>query len=128
MEQQKSTIIFCHDIVEENGKTVKENNLERNHNIPIDTLVEVKYDDWFGDGACQKVHGRFWVVEHCRDCDGTPLYNLSEHRKAALHEFRCHFGEYAVKNHGPFPEDALTIIDVTPELVYGTGALTWEDE
>jgi len=35
------------DIVEKNGKTIRENNLALTHKIPIDTLVEVKYDQWF---------------------------------------------------------------------------------
>jgi hypothetical protein len=69
------------DIVEENGKTIRENNLEKTHDIPIGTLVEVKYDEWYGDGACEKVHARLWVIGHSRDCDGTPLYNLSKYRE-----------------------------------------------
>ncbi len=51
-------IKMIHDIVEENGKTIKENNLEKQHKIQIDSLVEVKFDPWFGEGACWKVHAR----------------------------------------------------------------------
>lgn len=64
------------DVVAENGKTIRENNLEKTHNIPIGTLVEVKHSEWHGDGACSLYHERLWVVSHDRDCDGTPLYSL----------------------------------------------------
>ena len=59
------------------GKTYRETNAEREHSIPIGSLVEVKYDEWHGDGACEKIHARLWVVRHDRDCDMTPLYSLS---------------------------------------------------
>lgn len=59
------------DIVEKNGKTVRENNMVLCHRIPIGAMVEVDCRDvgeWHG---C-----RLFVVKHCRDCDGTPLYAL----------------------------------------------------
>lgn len=103
-------IILLHDMLEANGKTIKENNLEEKHSIPIDTLVEVKFNSWFGDGACWKVHARLWVDSHTRDCDGTPLYTLRSN---------CD------KFYG-FNESSLTPVKVTPELIYGEGALEWE--
>ena len=54
-----------HDLVEANGKTIRQNNLEKKHNIPIGSLVEDK-----------KTGVRLFVVYHARDCDGTPLYCL----------------------------------------------------
>ena len=104
--------VFLHDTVEANSRTIKENNLEKRHNIPIDSLVEVKFDDWFGGGACWKVHARLWVDAHTRDCDGTPLYTLCSSYQ---------------KFHG-FSEESLTLIKITDELVYGTGALEWGNE
>ena len=56
------------NMVEENGKTIKQNNLSRSHNIPLDTLVELE------SGV------RLFVTEHTRDCDGTPLYTLAEYQ------------------------------------------------
>ena len=47
------------------GKTWREKNSEMIHNIPIGALVELE------DGV------RLFVVDHIRDCDQTPLYNLS---------------------------------------------------
>jgi len=53
----------------ETGKTYREENNEKIHNIPLGTLVEV------GEGL------RLFVVQHDRDCDGTPLYSLSFDKK-----------------------------------------------
>lgn len=60
-------------IVESNGKTVKENNLEKNHNINIGALVEI-----LPDCSSDNDTGlRLFVVGYGRDCDGTPLYHMS---------------------------------------------------
>lgn len=61
------TFINVADIVEDNGKTIRENNLNEVHTVPIGSLVHVKYDD-------KDYLGR--VVAHWRDCDGTPLYDI----------------------------------------------------
>ena len=58
-------IMMIHDIVEKNGKTIRENNFEKRHAIPIGTLVQLE------TGA------RAFVVFYGRDCDQTPLYYLS---------------------------------------------------
>ena len=69
--------VFVGDIVEENGKTVKENNLAVNHNVPIGSLVEITYESKY-DEPHERVKGlRLFVVKHSRDCDGSPLYSLS---------------------------------------------------
>lgn len=55
------------------GKTWKEENLEKQHTIPIGTLVEVNI-------SYSNSHGlRLFVGKHVRDCDGTPLYSLCMH-------------------------------------------------
>lgn len=56
------------DIVEANGKTIRENNREKSHEFALGSLVEVTYNN---SGL------RLYVVQHSRDCDGAPLYNLS---------------------------------------------------
>jgi len=63
-EEDKPKIIFFGDIVEENGKTIKENNLAREHKYPIGSLVELENGE------------RLFVMAYTRDCDGSPLYNL----------------------------------------------------
>jgi len=68
-------VIFVGDIVEENGKTLKENNLAIEHTIPINALVEIVNSKEYG-GI------RLFVVHYSRDCDGTPLYELSFEKDA----------------------------------------------
>ena len=63
-------MIFIGDIVESNGRTVKENNLSISYNIPLGSLVEITNED-------EDSGVRLFVVSHDRDCDGTPLYGLS---------------------------------------------------
>jgi hypothetical protein len=60
------------DLKMKSGKTWREENLEKEHTIPIGSLVELgdpEYPD-FRDGL------RLHVIDHGRDCDGTPLYTL----------------------------------------------------
>lgn len=66
-ENEKKEIVFFGDLSTNDGsdKTIKEVNLEKKHNIPFGTLVEL-------EGGV-----RLFVVFHGRDCDGTPLYWLS---------------------------------------------------
>jgi len=99
---------YCHSvsqIVEGNGLPVYENNQKKTHSIAVGTLVEVKYDNFFGDGACEVVHARLWVVSHGRDCDGTPLYCLSSKNpnKRIIDGWR-----------GGFREEDLTVTEAVP--------------
>lgn len=112
-------LIAIHDLVAVNGKTIKENNLLMKHAIPIGTLVEVQWDEWFGDGACWKVHARLWVVAHTRDCDGSPLYSLSRWRDPE-------FALYAMGLHGGFSEESLSVVEVTNEVKRGDNSLEWD--
>lgn len=70
------TIRLVHDIVEANGKTIRENNLEKIHNIPIGALVE-----------CTTTGIRAFVAQHMRDCDGTPLYSLTIHEIRSSYQY-----------------------------------------
>ena len=133
------------DIIEKNKKTVKENNLEIDHNIPLGTLVEVKFDTWHGKGACEKVHARLYVVAHNRDCDGTPLYSLCRVKVQELtdkfqvsfidgdtgepHTFNNEYSTAMVWNvHHGFDEEGLTPIEVTKDIEDGAGSLDWKEE
>ena len=112
--------VMVHDMIEENGKTIKENNLALQHLIPIGSLVDVKFDTWFGDGACWRVHARLWVISQDRDCDGTPLYTISRWKDKvfaiAVHDL-----------HTGFAEENLTQIEITEEIRRGENALEWEE-
>lgn len=64
------------DLIEANGKTIRQNNLEKKHEIPIGSLIEITANDYPDDE--NPTNGlRLLVVNHSRDCDGTPLYDLS---------------------------------------------------
>lgn len=138
---KSAILINVADIVEDNGKTIRENNLEKIHDIPIGTLVEVKFNEWHGDGACEKVHARLWVVSHDRDCDGTPLYSLSKFKESMFVDgsirFRGEDGWWLKKEltlkvandiHSGFSRENLTPIEVTEDLIKGEGALDWDEE
>lgn len=116
MDFNKRIHINVKDIVEKNGKTIHENNLEKKHSIPIDSLVEVYYLKWFDSHACQKVIARLWVIDHQRDCDGTPLYLLSSVKKEALdairHAFEHAEGVIITGGHG---EESLTLVQKESE-------------
>ncbi len=68
----------------ETGKTWRQENMEQTHKIPIGSLVEIHGEYLDNAGA------RLWVVEHSRDCDGTPLYTLAT--KKAWDNYREHVG------------------------------------
>lgn len=76
------SIVFVHDYVEPNGRSIRENNYDRQHTIPLGAIVEVVYDDRDEDEDSQTFGLRLFVVNHSRDCDGTPLYDLSYSRTA----------------------------------------------
>ena len=87
-------IVLFNDIVETNDKTIYQNNMDKNHNIPIGTLVEVNSPD----EPYNKI--RLYVVKYTRDCDGEPLYSLG---------FNGETNPYMM--HPGFSEDCLTEID-----------------
>ena len=59
----------------QSGKTYRQENNEKTHNIPLGTLVEIDCDDSYLESPKKGL--RLFVVSHDRDCDGTPLYSLS---------------------------------------------------
>lgn len=79
-------IMNLHDFVEENGKTIKENNLEKQHKFLVGDLVEI-----------QKSGVRMFVVAQTRDCDGTPLYSLCPNKDNIVQE-RKGFANYGWHN------------------------------
>ena len=74
------------------GKTYRQENNEKSHNIPLGTLVEVDFDDSYGE---PKRGLRLFVVAHERDCDGTPLYALSFNKKWSADMFGEQFKTFA---------------------------------
>lgn len=107
---------LIHNIKLNDGRTIKEHNMELKHNIPLGALVEVKYSEWFGNGASMKVHARLFVSRHNRDCDGTPLYSVGPRRWN---------GDWESHGHS---EGSLTVIEQTPEVLRGDNALEWPED
>lgn len=67
-------VTICDLVNPETGKTYREENAEKVHNIPIGALVEILPDE---DGYENDMAGvRLFVVSHERDCDQTPIYSL----------------------------------------------------
>lgn len=124
-------LIAFGDIVEENGRTIRENNMLIGHKIPIGTLVYVKIDTWHGNGASERIEARLFVVEHHRDCDGSPLYGLSKFNLDAWNywtkNYENHFARLVSEYRHGFTEDDLTPIPLTDEVLRGDDALAWQD-
>lgn len=106
---------LVHNLALDDGRTIKERNLEATHSIPLGALVEVKFDEWLGNGACWKVHARLFVVRHYRDCDGMPLYALG---KQVDGKDEC----------CGFTEDQLNLVEITTAVTDGDDVLEWEAE
>jgi len=75
------------------GRSYRQVNAEKQHNIPLDTLVELLDDDGKPSGE------RLYVKAHHRDCDQTPLYALGMKHHESKYQW----------NHG-FPEHSLQIV------------------
>lgn len=88
------------------GRSYRQVNAEKQHNIPLRTLVEVQPDEdsQFKNGI------RLFVMALGRDCDMTPLYWLGPDQD----EERQREGFANPTWIGGFPESSLTVIE-SPE-------------
>jgi hypothetical protein len=65
----------------ETGKTIYQHNMEVPHKYPLGSLVNYAENKRKSDGTTDvkvSTQGTFIVVGHHRDCDGSPLYTISE--------------------------------------------------
>lgn len=131
--------MMVHDIVEENGKTIKENNMTKTHKYNVGDLVFVRSSTWHGRGrASVRFEANLWICALTRDCDGTPLYNLSPTHPDDMKTVpRMIFENEGVgweakpdiaksmyyKVEGGYPEEMLTLVD-DPDT---EKELSWED-
>jgi len=106
--------VMIHDLVEENGKTIKENNMEKTHNIPLWSLIEVK-----------DTGERLYVGLCDRDCDGTPLYWLCRHDDIGR-DFHISANRRHHHCDGGYSEDSITLIK-EPEPGYFVYGITFND-
>lgn len=92
-------ILTLHNLVDPDdpqGRTFKEVNMAKEHSYSIGTLVELE------DGV------RLWIVQLRRDCDGTPLYELSSEKDDTKEEKPGFRNRSWV---GGFPEYSLKVIE-----------------
>jgi hypothetical protein len=71
------SVTLVSGVKEMNGKTIRQNNLERRHTLPLDTLVELDLVVSYANGTTTEGRVQMYVFSHDRDCDGTPLYGLA---------------------------------------------------
>lgn len=96
-------LINIADIVnDETGKTYRQENAEKQHAIPVGSLVEVEWDKT-----------RLFVVSHERDCDQTPLYSLAVDPDDTVRDSLV-FGNR--KWHNGYPEYALRVVVSCPQI------------
>jgi hypothetical protein len=100
-----------------NRETWKELNLQKNHKVPIGTLVEVKWDNWEGNGMYSKYHVRLRVSKHTRDCDGEPLYSISKYTPHVLNQIKSNLRDLFQYN--GFNENQLKIITENADRLNG---------
>jgi hypothetical protein len=106
--------VYVPNIVQENGKTVRENNLQIPHKIPLKTFVEINLD-------YNESHGcRGFVVDYQRDCDGEPLYGISMDPSDADHIANM---QNEVDNHLPEAEAWLRLAKSSVNGGWSTGCL-----
>lgn len=81
------TICDLHDIVQNNGKTIKQNNMEIKHNIPIGKKVYIESKEYNYSFGFRLFRGIVEIYSHDRDCDGTPLYSVIEKDKSIINHY-----------------------------------------
>ena len=90
------------------GRSYRQVNLAKKHDVPIGTLVEIVappgLEDFEVEDYRYEVGVRLFVVAHTRDCDGTPLYSLSVSKDPEAttnyHRVKWHCG-YSRENFEP---------------------------
>lgn len=81
-------------------------NLLNDHNIPLDTLVEVVLED------SPKCGIRGFVVEYDRDCDGEPLYVISfQPYEEAMRLKTFNYSAYRFSTSHGWTRDCLEVVD-----------------
>lgn len=93
----------------ETGRTFRQLNMEKTHKIPVGALVEITYDSerlGFKNGL------RLHVINHSRDCDGTPLYVIGVAGTTWLD------GPFVRNGFPGYSEDSIKLIEnPTPEIL-----------
>jgi len=95
-------ILIAHNIPDKNGVSKKDRNLLIHHSYKVGEMAQLK------DGV------RLHIVKLVRDCDGTPLYELSADKNDT--EWGVSFNQHNHRQRtwvGPYSADSICV--VTPE-------------
>ena len=87
------------------GRSYRQVNAEKQHQIPIGALVEIVSVDENDDHESNGV--RLFVVFHGRDCDQTPLYSLCHDPKDTIAERQDFYNRTWINGYG---EESLEVI------------------
>ena len=93
----------CVDATDPNGRTYRQINSSKSHNIPIGSLVEVRDPEYPSDNDGI----RLFAVHQGRDCDQTPLYWLSPDKSDTIPDKSGFANRKWV---GGYSESSLTLI------------------
>lgn len=76
-----SNVQITHHLVEKNGKTIRQNNMQIKHGFAVNDRVRFFHDQW-------DQHILAYVAILSRDCDGEPLYVLvpDQNKVERIHE------------------------------------------
>lgn len=111
-------IMMIHDFVEANGKTIRENNMEKAHHLREGQEVRL-----LGEEPGDPDQGIAFILLCGRDCDGTPLYWLGG--QAQWNEMQRLGRERTIDNmgwrifnrvDGGYPEDSLEPSDFRADV------------
>ena len=110
-------------LIEKNGKSIQQNNLNKPHNIPLGTIVHVEFNQTIlqDKNVFIKGHANLFVVKHTRDCDGEPLYTLSDIPATppdSKNPFFLNYHAFATLILNAEPEHALTPTELSADNFY----------
>ncbi len=126
-------LVIVADLVnKDTGKTYRQENNEKTHNIPLGSVVKVLSYDSEKHSYYEHPQGKILnVVEHGRDCDGTPLYYLhfltiSEYERSndvmrravvEVDGMRVRGDIYRQRSYGGIPEESIKLIALPHEVI-----------
>jgi len=122
-------LVYVPDMIESNGKTVRENNMEIKHSLVIGDEVRFIEGEDFSERYCSEdpkqiqdavARGTFFVASIDRDCDGTPLYTLTLEVITDLKEGECIYDYYCRKFNPNFKANEEAFIEASN---YASGQL-----
>lgn len=131
-----SNVQVTHRLVEKNGKTIRENNMQIKHGFAVNDRVRFFHDQW-------DQHILAYVAILTRDCDGEPLYVLvpdrnkvekireceriiSDNHESAENKQYAHFEKMTTTIFSGYTAQSLEPVDVPGELAVLSNEWTYK--